>query len=168
MTKMSRCSAYCLTSSSVAGRRNKTGFRYVLPLVFVVFTGCGSNEQQGTKDSREEFMTEFKKELSEKKIPYNEVDGYVMYSKSHKDVVERIKRDINERLTAEVGTSFGDERSTRYFRKLLDKKGIPYREIRRGNADWTFWTPKSVKEQEELELEVVMQPFGGKEPCRAQ
>jgi hypothetical protein len=133
---------------------------YLLVLVTALLFGCGSSNEQGIKDSREDFMVELKKALTENDIPFTVDDeGYVRYSKEHKEAVERIKRQVDERGSAEVGFKFEDELSTRYFRKLLDEKGIRYRAVSREDGQWTYWNPKSKQQQEEIEMEVVTHAF---------
>ena len=132
----------------------------LLVLVAVLLFGCGSGNEQGIKDSREDFMVELKKALTENNIPFTVDDeGYVRYSKEYKDAVERIKHHVDERRAAEVGSKFEDELSTQYFRKLLDKKGIRYRAISREDGEWTYWNPESKQQQKEIEMEVVTHAF---------
>lgn len=132
----------------------------LLILVAALLLGCGSSDEQGFKDSREDFMVEIRKALTENNIPFTVDDeGYVRYSKEHKEAVERIKRQVDERRTAEVGSKFEDELSTRYFRKLLDEKGIRYRTVSRQDGEWTYWNPESKQQQEETEMKVVTHAF---------
>jgi len=122
--------------------------------------GCSSNGEQGIKDSREDFMIEFKKALTENAIPFTADDeGYVRYSKEHKEAVERVKRQVDERRAAQVGSKFDNELSTRYFRKLLDERGISYRTASREDGEWTYWNPENKQQQEEIEMKVVTYAF---------
>jgi len=133
---------------------------YLLVLVAALLFGCGSGSEQGIKDSREDFMVELKKALTESNIPFTVDDeGYVRYSKEYKGAVERIKRHIDERRATEVGSRFEDELSTRYLRKLLDEKGIRYRAVSREDGELTYWNPESKQQQEEIEMEVVRHAF---------
>ena len=135
----------------------------LLLLIFVLtmpLSGCGSSNEQGIKDSREDFMVELKKALTENNIPFRVADdGYVMYSKEHKEAVEQIKRQVNNRRSAEVGHKYEDELSTPYLRKLLDENGIRYRAVSRGDGEWTYWNPESKQQQEEIEMKVVTHAF---------
>lgn len=137
--------------------------RLLLCLVVVLtmpLVGCGSNDEQGIKDSREDFMIEFKKALTENDIPFTVDDeGYVRYSKEYKESVDQIKHQVDQRRTSEVGSKFEDELSTRYFRKLLDERGINYRTVSREDGEWTYWNPESKQQQEEIEMEVVTHAF---------
>lgn len=134
--------------------------KLLLCWVAVLLFGCSSNGEQGIKDSREDFMIEFKKALTENSIPFTVDDGgYVRYSKKHKEAVERVRRQVDERRVAEIGSKFDDELPTQYFRKLLDEKGIRYRTVSRGDGEWTYWNPKSKQQQEEIEMKVVTQAF---------
>lgn len=118
--------------------------------------GCDSNNEQGIKDSREDFMIELQEALTENDIPFTVDDeGYVRYSKERKETVEKIKRQVDERRSAEVGSKFEDELSTKYFRKLLDEKGISYRTASREEGEWTYWNPESKQQQEKIEMKVV-------------
>ena len=90
----------------------------LLVLVTALLFGCNSSDEQGIKDDREAFMVELRKALTENDIPFAiDDEGYVRYSKEHKEAVEQIKRQIDERRVAEVGSKFEDELSTRYFRR---------------------------------------------------
>lgn len=132
----------------------------LLALLIMLLLGCGSSNEQGVKDSRQDFMVELEKALAENNIPFTVDDeGYVRYSKEHKESVERIKRQIDQRRTGEVGSKFEDESSTRYFRKLLDEKGITYRTASREDGEWTYWNPESREQQEEIEMKVVAHAF---------
>jgi len=136
----------------------------LLPCLVVVLTmslfGCGSSTEQGIKDSREDFMVEFKKALTENDIPFTVDDeGYVRYSRENKETVEEIKRQVDQRRSSEIGSKFEDELSTKYFRKLLDEKGISYRVVSREDGEWTYWNPESKEQQEELEMKVVTHAF---------
>lgn len=132
----------------------------LIMMLGIPLLGCDSNNEQGIIDSREEFMTEFKKALTENNIPFTVDDkGYVRYSKKHKEAVERIKRQVDERRVTEVGSKFQDELSTRYFRKLLDERGIRYRAVNRNDGQWTYWNPESRQQQEEIEMKVVDHAF---------
>ena len=63
----------------------------LLVLVTALLFGCGSGDEQGLKDSREDFMVELKKALTENNIPFTVNDeGYVRYSKEHKEAVEEV------------------------------------------------------------------------------
>lgn len=132
----------------------------LLAALSISLFGCDSNNEQGIRDSREDFMIEFKKALTDNEIPFTVDDeGYVRYSKEYKEAVERIKRHVDERRAAEVGSKFEDELSTQYFRKLLDEKGIRYRAVSREDGEWTYWNPESKQQQEEIEMEVVVHAF---------
>lgn len=132
---------------------------FIVLLTMPLF-GCGSNNEQAIKDSREDFMAEFQKALTEKDIPFTvDNEGYVRYSKEYKEAVERIKRQVDERRSAEVGSKFEDELSTQYFRKLLDERGISYRTASREDGEWTYWNPESKQQQEEIEMKVVAHAF---------
>lgn len=132
-----------------------------LPVVLTLsLFGCNSNNEQGIKDSREDFMIEFKKALAENNIPFTVDDeGYVRYSKEYKEAVEQIKRQVDQRRMSEVGSKFEDEPSTQYFRKLLDERGISYRTESREDGEWTYWNPVSKQQQEEIEMKVVAHAF---------
>lgn len=122
--------------------------------------GCGSSDELGIKDSRGDFMVEFRKALTENNIPFSVDDeGYVRYSKEHKEAVERFKRQLDERRSTEVGSKFEDEISTLYFRKLLDERGIRYRAVIREGSEWTYWNPQSRKQQKEIEMEFITYAF---------
>lgn len=132
----------------------------LLVMVTVLLFGCGSSNEQGIRDSREDFMVELKKALTENNIPFRvDDDGYVMYSKEHKKAVERIKRQVDERRSAEIGHKYEDELSTRYLRKLLEEKGIRYRAVSRDDGEWTYWNPESKQQQDKIEMEVVTHAF---------
>jgi hypothetical protein len=133
---------------------------FSLVLVTVILFGCVSGDEQGIKDSREDIMIELKNALTENNIAYTvDREGYIRYSDNHKQAVERIKRQVDERRATEVGSKFEDELLTRHFRKLLDEKGIRYRAIRREDGEWTYWNPESKQQQEEIEMEVVTHAF---------
>ncbi len=136
----------------------------LLPCLVVVLTmflfGCSSNSEQGIKDSREDFMIEFKKALTENDIPFTiDDEGYVRYSKADKEAIEQIKRQIDQHRASEVGSKFEDKLSTEYFRGLLEDKGISYRTISREDGEWTYWNPESKQQQEEIEMKVVTHAF---------
>ena len=131
----------------------------VLVLTMPLF-GCGSNNEQGIKDSRADFMIELQEALTENDIPFRVDDeGYVKYSSEHKEAVERIKRQIDQRRTGEVGSKYEDELSTKYFRRLLDEKEISYRTASRDDGEWTYWNPESKQQQEDIEMKVVAHAF---------
>ncbi len=133
---------------------------YLLVALTVALLGCDSNNEQGIRDSREDFMIEFKKALTDNGIPFTVDDeDYVRYSKDDKEAVEKIKRQVDQRRAAEIGSKFDDALSTNYFRKLLDEKGISYRTESRDDGEWTYWNPASKKQQEELEMKVVTHAF---------
>lgn len=133
---------------------------FLIIVLGIPLLGCDSNNGQGILDSRDEFMTEFKKALSENNIPFTVDDkGYVRYSKNQGEAVERIKRQVDERLATEVGSKFQDELSTRYFRRLLDDRGVRYRAVNRKDGEWTYWNPESKQQQEEIEMKVVAHAF---------
>lgn len=122
-------------------------------------SGCGSNNEQGIKDSRQDFMIELQKALTESSIPFMVDDeGYIRYRSEHKEAVEEIKRQIDQHRADEVGSKFEDELSTKYFRKLLDEKRIRYRTVSR-DGEWTYWSPESKEQQEEIEMKVVAHAF---------
>lgn len=136
-------------------------------MLTMLLFGCDSNNEQGIKDSREDFMAEFKKELTGNDIPFTVDDeGYVRYSKEHKEAVEAIKRQVDDRRLNEIGSKFEDELSTSYFRKLLDEEGISYRTVSREDGEWTYWNPESKEQQEELEMKVVAHAFEQKKMQR--
>lgn len=132
-------------------------------LIFAVnlsLFGCGSSNEQGIRDSREEFMMEFQKALTENGIPFKTDDeGYIRYSREHKEAVEKIKNQVDKSMASEVGSKFEDEMATGYFRKLLDERGISYRTETREDGEWTFWHPKSKDQQTEIEMKVVSHIF---------
>jgi len=131
----------------------------VVVLIMPLF-GCGSNDKQGIKDSREDFMIELQEALTENNIPFAVDDeGHVRYSKAHKEAVEKIKHQVDKRRTDEVGSKFEDELSTKYFRSLLDEKGISYRTVSQGDGEWTYWNPENKQKQEEIEMKVVAHAF---------
>ena len=131
----------------------------VLVLTMPLF-GCGSNNEQGIKDSRADFMIELQEALTENDIPFRVDDeGYVKYSSEHKEAVERIKRQVDQRRTGEVGSKYEDELSTKYFRRLLDEKEISYRTASRDDGEWTYWNPESKQQQEDIEMKVVAHAF---------
>jgi hypothetical protein len=135
-----------------------------LPCLIVVLImplfGCDSNNEQGIKDSREDFMIEFKKALTENGIPFTVDDeGYVRHSKEDKKALEEIKHQVDQRRSGEISSKFEDELSTKYFRNLLDEKGISYRTASREDGEWTYWNPENKKQQEELEMKVVTHAF---------
>jgi hypothetical protein len=131
----------------------------VVALAMPLF-GCGSNSEQGIKDSREDFMIELKKSLTENDIPFTVDDeGYIRYSREDKEAVEEIKRQVDQRQSSEIGSKFENESSTNYFRRLLDERGISYRTVSREDGEWTYWNPESKEQQEELEMKVVTHAF---------
>jgi len=136
----------------------------LLPCLLVILTislfGCGSNDEEGIKDSREDFMIELRKALTENGIPFTiDDEGYIRYSKKDKAAVEEIKRKVDQRRSGEIGSKFEDEQSTKYFRQLLDEKGIRYRTVSREDGEWTYWNPDSKEQQEEFEMKVVTHAF---------
>ena len=137
--------------------------KLLLCLVFMLtmpLFGCGSNNEQGIKDSRADFMVELQEALTENDIPFRVDDeGYVKYSSEHKEAVERIKRQVDQRRTGEVGSKYEDELSTKYFRRLLDEKEISYRTASRDDGEWTYWNPESKQQQEDIEMKVVAHAF---------
>lgn len=131
----------------------------VVALAMPLF-GCGSNSEQGIKDSREDFMIELKKSLTVNDIPFTVGDeGYIRYSREDKEAVEKIKRQVDQRKSSEIGSKFENESSTNYFRSLLDERGISYRTVSREDGEWTYWNPDNKEQQEELEMKVVTHAF---------
>ncbi|MCF6256780.1 MAG: hypothetical protein L3K25_10885 [Gammaproteobacteria bacterium] len=132
-------------------------------LIFVLtmsLFGCGSSDEQGIKDSREGFMVKFQKELIENNIPFKTDDeGYIRYSSEYKEAVEKIKNQIDKKISSEVGSKFEDEISTKYFRKLLDENGISYRTENRKDGEWTYWHPTNKDQVKEIEMKVVVHAF---------
>lgn len=136
----------------------------LLPWMVVVLAmplfGCGSNNEQGIRDSREDFMIEFKKALAESNISFTVDDeGYVRYSREDTEAIDQIKRQVDQRRAREVGSRFEDELSTKYFRSLLDRMKISYRTESREDGEWTYWHPESQQQQEEIEMKVVAHAF---------
>lgn len=136
--------------------------RKLLPIFVLTafFLGCDSKDEIGIRDSRESFMVELKAALERDKIPFSvDEEGYVRYSRKHKEAVEKITKEVDASILSEVGSKFEDEVSTSYFRKLLDEAGIKYRTESKGDEDWTYWRPKSVAQQKEIEMKVVSHSF---------
>ena len=82
-----------------------------------------------------------------------------LFPSEHKEAVEQIKRQVDQRRAGEVGSKFEDELSTKYFRRLLDEKGISYRTVSRDDGEWTYWNPESKQQQEKIEMKVVAHAF---------
>lgn len=122
--------------------------------------GCGSNDEQGIRDSRDQFMVEFQEALTKNDIPFKTDDeGYIRYSSEYKEAVERIKGQVDRSMASEVGSKFEDKISTEYFRKLLDEKGIGYRTETQEDGEWTYWHPESKDQEKEIEMKVVTHAF---------
>jgi len=138
----------------------KKFFLWPLLVLSLSLFGCNSNNEQGIKDSRKDFMIKLKKALNENNIPFTVDDkGYIRYSNEYKETVEQIVRKIDQSRMSEVGTKFEDEMSTQYFRKLLDERGISYHTEIHEDGEWTYWIPESKQQQEEIEMKVVKHAF---------
>ncbi len=133
-------------------------------LLFVFLPSCSSGDEEGIRDSRDNYMMELQNALSKNNIPFKiDSEGYIRYSKKHSKFVEKIKQNVDEQTFSEVGTKFNDEQSTKYFRKLLDESKISYRIKTRKNSEWTYWHPENKNQENEFEGRVVMKYFEGPE-----
>lgn len=92
-----------------------------------------------------------KESLDNEGIPYTVADdGFIMYSGKYRDDVERIKKSLEEKRFKEVGIQFEDEATTKYFRTLLDERGIKYRTVPEKDGEWTYWLPENEQQLDEL------------------
>lgn len=138
--------------------------RILLSLLILLLTvslfGCSKNNEQGVLDSRKSYMTVLQKMLTEKEVPFTRDDeGYIRYSNEYKDIVEKIKLQVDEQLRQEIGTKFEKGESTQYFRKLLNKTKINFRTETRPDGEWTYWHPKNQRQKDEIEMKVVAYTF---------
>jgi hypothetical protein len=130
-------------------------FSIFLSTIFFL-SACGSRDEIGFKDSRTEYMAEYKKVLSKQGIPfYMSPDGHIMYPSEHAENVEKIKKEVSNYMSSEVGTKYDNELSTNYLRKVLKDRSIPFRIETKNGEDWTFWRPESDSQRKEIETKVI-------------
>jgi len=108
-------------------------------------------------------MGELKKELKEKKIPF-EVDneGFIRYSSKYESDVESTIKSVDHYLHGGIATKYDEEVSNRYLRELLAKKGMKYRVEKRADGVWTRWYPENDKQRKAISNEVVEHYFNYK------
>jgi hypothetical protein len=128
-------------------------FQIIFIVIFLLF-GC-SKDEIGFSDSRSDYMLEYQRALDRNNIPYIESDGFIKYASEYGEQVQKIKSEVDEYMSSEVGTKFDDVKSTEYFRRLLGIKELPFRAEVIDGDDWTYWRPESEHQQNEIEMEVV-------------
>lgn len=135
--------------------RYKALFALLLAIMFL-FSACESRDEVGFKDSRAEYMAEYQKEFSGHGIPFHiSSEGHIIYPSEYAEDVEKIKKEVSDYMSSEVGTKYDNELFATYLRKIHKDRDIPFRVETKNGEDQTFWRPESDIQRKEIETEVI-------------